>query len=173
MRKLLNILALSVLAGSFASAQDATSQLKAAAKTGKTTFVLFHASWCGWCHKLEDFMATKEIKPIMDKHFTTLWWDVMEQGDKKSLETPGAAEYMKTWKATSAGLPWGIMLDRKGKAIGNMFKDGVKDNTGYPASADEIATFMKLLAKGAPKMTAAEKSTIENALVEAGKKINH
>ncbi|MGH2647241.1 MAG: thioredoxin family protein [Ginsengibacter sp.] len=29
-------------------------------KEHKNVFVIFHASWCSWCHKMERFLKNKE-----------------------------------------------------------------------------------------------------------------
>jgi thiol-disulfide isomerase/thioredoxin len=39
--------------------------LSRAASEDKKVFLTFGAPWCGWCHKLEDFLARPEIGAIL------------------------------------------------------------------------------------------------------------
>src|SRR5665213_243688 len=88
---------ISLLAGTAAWAENPcpTEKLMAEAKARaaaehKVLFVHFGASWCGWCGKLEKFMESPEIAPILDKHFVMVSLDVQEQdAKKKHLENEG------------------------------------------------------------------------------------
>ena len=33
-----------------------------AAREKKNVFLMFHASWCGWCHKMDSSMNDKTVK---------------------------------------------------------------------------------------------------------------
>ena len=50
--------------------------LSRAASEDKKLFLTFGAPWCGWCHKLEDFLARPEISAILDRDFVVLKIDV-------------------------------------------------------------------------------------------------
>ena len=57
-----------------AQAQDSTAKLlkKAqieAKKDGKSIFIKFEASWCGWCHKMTKDMKAESTKKIFDNNF--------------------------------------------------------------------------------------------------------
>ncbi len=139
-----------------------------AAPGHKTVFLIFHASWCGWCHKLDQFMATPEIQPILDKYFVAVHVVVEEHGDKESLDNPGGAEWMAKLGNKDGGLPFFAFLDGRGEAIVNSMRPGDAKskaaNIGYPSAPEEIDWFMTMLGKAAPKMPAAESVTIEQWL---------
>ena len=42
----------------------------------KRVFLTFSAPWCGWCHKLADWMAQPEVAAILDREFVTVRVDI-------------------------------------------------------------------------------------------------
>lgn len=42
---------------------------KTAAKEKKNVFVIFHASWCVWCHKMDTAMNDASVKAFFDKNY--------------------------------------------------------------------------------------------------------
>ena len=123
-----------------------------AATSGKSVFVHFSASWCGWCHKLEKFLAEPEGQ-LLEPYMIDVMLVVQESGDKKPLEHPGAAEIMKSWGGTG-GIPFYVFLDGKGAVLSNANSLAGGANIGYPANPVEIAAFDTVLAKGLPKLPA-------------------
>jgi thiol-disulfide isomerase/thioredoxin len=136
-----------------------------AAKPGKKNIlVVFHASWCGWCRKLEAVFSTPAAKEILERHFETAGLTVLERGDKESLENAGAEELLASIAGNDAGLPFTAVLDRKSlRAIATSNTSGPGTNVGFPGKADELDHFVGMLRKGAPRMTAAEAETIRAA----------
>ena len=52
-----------------ASADEVIQAAKAeAVKTDKNIFVIFHASWCIWCHRMDTAMNDESIKSFFDKN---------------------------------------------------------------------------------------------------------
>lgn len=131
-----------------------------ARKSGRNVLVLSHASWCGWCHRMEAFLNTPEIKPMIDKSLVVTWLTVQESPEHKADENDGGDAFMASLGGSKAGLPFFAILDPKGKLLINSLapKTG---NTGYPASPEEIAHFMNMLVKGAPKLSDADRMKIE------------
>ena len=149
-----------------------------AAKEKKNVLVGFSASWCGWCHRMQKTLSDPKMTALMDKYFVTVWLDVLEQPSKKNLENPGAADYLQANGGDGQGIPFLYFMDDKGKTLINSMKPGPlggkASNTGCPYEDDEIAHWLVMLKKAAPKMSAEElayvKTTFEG-LKKADKKI--
>lgn len=140
---------------------------KAAKAEKKSVLVIFHASWCGWCHRLEAALASKDIKPIMDKHFRTVWLDVGEAPDKKALENPGADKTLAYLGGSTQGYPFYAVLDPNGKKLidsRRVVAGKEPENIGHPAKPEEIAWFLKMLKDTAPRISKAELKTVETFL---------
>lgn len=146
-----------------------------AARENKSVMILFHASWCGWCHKMEGVFEQTEVKKIINKYFVIRWLTVMETDAKKSEESPGGKELMETHGGKDTGIPFFYFTDAKGKMLINSIApaEGANKggNIGCPFEPNEIAYFMKMVSVGAPKMTIAEMKVIRlafEALKKAG-----
>lgn len=151
-----------------APAREVVEGLLARAKaSGRSPLVLFHASWCGWCRKLERTLARPEVKPILEKHFETAWLQVQERAGKKSLENPGGNELLASWGAAEAGLPFYAVLDGKGAVVASALMRGpdgkVTGASGFPGTAEEIDHFLAMVGKGAPRISRSELDTLRKA----------
>lgn len=93
---------------------------------------------------------------------------VQESDQKKHLENPGGEEIRGKLGGRNAGLPFFAFADAKGGLIVNSKRpvDGEADgeNIGHPFQPAEIAWFMAMLKKAAPKITQRESATIETWL---------
>jgi thiol-disulfide isomerase/thioredoxin len=129
----------------------------------KKVFVLFHASWCGWCHKMDDSMNDPEIKAYFDKSFVIKHLVVMESKGKENLENPGAAELLKKYNSDGFGIPIWFIFDTDGKLLvdshlrpeGQGMEVRGKGIVGCPAAKEEVESFVKSL-KLTTKLTAVE-----------------
>ena len=120
-----------------------------AAKENKKVLLIFHASWCGWCRKMDSSLADAAVKPLIEKNYEIAHLTVYESPDKKSLENPGALEWLTKNGGAQQGLPYWFVLDRSGTVLANsQFKPG--DNAGCPASEEEVAYFISVLKKTSP-----------------------
>lgn len=171
------LLSLGLVAGS-ASAQKVPSADKVmkkayaqAAKENKKVMVIYHASWCGWCKRMDSIMNMPELKPLFTKNFVIEHLVVLEAKDKKNLENPGAAEMMEKYNGKNSGIPYWLIFD----ANGNLLSDSrmpskdktgkeVLANVGCPAQPDEVAYFTGLLKK-ATLLNEAELSLIADKFV--------
>lgn len=134
-----------------------------AKKDGKCVMVIFHASWCGWCHKLDAMLTNAEIGPKIASAFVVVHLDVDEKDAKKSLENPGAGKVRTELGGDTAGLPFFAILSPEGKSLGTSIapKTG---NIGFPSEPGEVTYFMSLLDKTAPKLKDADRARIEQYL---------
>ena len=122
-----------------------------AAKEKKNVFVIFHASWCGWCKKMDTAMNDQSLKRFFLDNYVIRHLVVYESKGKENLENPGALELLKKYKGEDQGIPYWFIFDNDGKLLadsklrpeGGGLETG--DNTGCPASEKEVAYFLKVL----------------------------
>jgi thioredoxin-related protein len=131
------------------SAQDSASVImkkafSLAEKENKNVFIIFHASWCGWCKKMDQNMNDPGCKSFFDRNYIIEHMDVMESKDKKKLENPGAFELLKQYKGENSGIPFFLIFDKKGKLLEDSF-DSKNQNLGCPASKEEMDEFIRML----------------------------
>jgi len=128
---------------------------------GKRVYLHFGAPWCGWCHRLEDWMATPEVAKVFAKHFV----DVKIDTDR----TIGGGDLLKQMTGgISTGIPWSAVLDEDGKVAAPSFMgEDAKQNIGCPANDEEIEAFIAMLRKGAPAMTDNELAFLADSLHKA------
>ncbi len=124
-----------------------------AKKENKKVFVMFHASWCGWCHKMDKSMNDETCKQFFDDNFVIRHLVVNESPDKKNLENAGAEELKTKYNGQNQGIPFWLIFDKNGNLLsdskmrkaGQTEKEG--DNSGCPASENEVSFFISVLKK--------------------------
>jgi len=138
------------------------SALHVGAFTHKNVLLIFHASWCIWCKRLDSVLTNAEVSPLVAKYLVVTHLDVLERGDKKAtLENPGGEEILRKLGGEESGLPYYAFLNAKGKKITDSnVMPGKSKNIGFPASSEEKNAFQEILGKSSPSMTAAELSAI-------------
>jgi len=149
--------------------QHADKIIEVACKEAKTTdknvFLIFHASWCSWCKRLEKAIQSDELKKIFNEHFVIIHLDVLERGDKvAALENPGAKDYMDKFGGEKSGLPFYVFLTPEQELISNSNVMPENSNIGYPGANEEIEAFGKLLKSSAIKMSDEQLETIQQYL---------
>jgi len=129
-----------------------TAAYKQAKKEKKNVMVIFHASWCGWCKKMEASMNEPTLSKFFTDNYVIARLDAMEQPDKKALENPGSAELMAKYQGDKAGLPFWLIADAKGNKLADsqIRKEGAASDTygesvGCPAADNEVAFFANIL----------------------------
>ncbi|MFO0810485.1 MAG: thioredoxin family protein [Gemmataceae bacterium] len=129
--------------------------LAAADKDGKQVFIHFGAPSCGWCHRLDNFLAREDIAALLGPDFVDVKIDISRMDHGKDV----LATYRK---GDAGGIPWFVIVDAKGKAV--VTSDGPKGNIGYPYEPHEIDQFLVILKQSARKLEPAQMDQIEAAL---------
>ncbi len=125
-----------------------------AAKEKKNVLVIFTASWCGWCKKMDAAINDPSCKEFFEANYVITHLVVDEKKEKQHLENKGADLVRKKYHGEQAGLPFWIIMDKNGKLLGDSFirKEGQSansagENMGCPANENEVAAFVALLKK--------------------------
>jgi thioredoxin-related protein len=115
-----------------------------AAKQNKKVFIIFHASWCGWCHRMDSIMNNADCKKLFNDNFVVRHLKVKESDKNKHLENPGGEAMLTKYRGGDKGIPFWLIFDAKGKLVGDCIM-GSGENTGCPATKEEVAHFTKML----------------------------
>ncbi|QEC42754.1 thioredoxin family protein [Pseudobacter ginsenosidimutans] len=159
--RILSLVLAMTVAGFVANAQSAkpasdilNEAYKTAAREKKNVFVIFHASWCGWCHKMDTAMNDQSVKAFFDKSYVVEHLTVKEAPTKKQDENPGADELLQKYHAADLGIPFWIVLDPKGNLLADSQErpagaslDSKGQNVGCPATQKEVDFFVEVLKK--------------------------
>jgi len=151
---------LCVAADTAPSADAILDAAKAQAQDSRAVWVIFHASWCGWCKKLDSFIEAQ--KPTFDKYFVVAHIRVDEHQGSKFTDDPGAKALETSLGGANAGLPFFAFVKGDGMIVNSMAP--LKGNIGHPSQPHEVDWFMEMLQKAAPGMTAGERASIERPL---------
>lgn len=125
-----------------------------AAEENKNVFVIFHASWCGWCKKLDASINDPSCSDFFYKNYLFVHLVVLESKDKKNLENPGAPEMFIRYAGEKQGIPFFLIFDKNGVLLADskirvagegLDKPG--QNMGCPAADEEVSAFINVLRK--------------------------
>ena len=124
-----------------------------AKKQNKKVLVMFHASWCGWCHKMDTSLNDATVKKFFDDNFVIRHLVVFESKGKENLENPGALEILTKYEGEDQGIPFWLIFDKDENFLADSRMketiNGVEklQNTGCPASKEEVDYFIGVLKK--------------------------
>lgn len=114
-----------------------------AKKEDKKVLLIFHASWCGWCKKMEKAILDETCKDFFLKNYVITYLTVQEGANNKALENAGGESVMDNYGGKAQGLPYWAILDNSGKLLEDSKIQG--NNIGCPASPEEVDAFIKKL----------------------------
>jgi thioredoxin-related protein len=120
-----------------------------AARENKNVFVIFHASWCGWCHKMDTAMNDAAVKAFFDDNYVVRHLTVHESKGKENLENPGALALLQKYNGDDQGIPFWLIFDKNGKLLADS-QIAPGENSGCPASEPEVNYFISVLKKTSP-----------------------
>lgn len=125
-----------------------------AGKQNKKVLLIFHASWCGWCHKMDASLNDLACKKFFDDNFVITHITVMESKGKEDFENAGGKELMEKYNGKDQGLPYWVVLDKSAKLLFDSQEkvtqpDGIvkSQNIGCPATEKEVEKFIAILKK--------------------------
>ena len=125
--------------------------LQLAKKENKNVFVIFHASWCTWCHRMDASMNDVACKKLFNDQYVIRHLVVDEAADKKKLENPGGQEMLDKYGGNGQGIPFWLVFDNDGKLLSNSIvqnaKNPVGQNVGCPATEEEVNFLVDVLKK--------------------------
>ncbi len=140
------------------AADVVASGIAAAKKDGKRVFLHFGAPWCGWCHRLEDWMARPEIAALLAKDFVDVKVDNDRMVGGKDVYTAQLAAAGQQ----AGGIPWFVFLDADGKVLAHA--NGPQGNVGFPYQPAEVAHFAAMLRAARVNLTDADVAALERSL---------
>lgn len=127
------------------SSDDILKQAYAnAARENKNVFVIFTASWCIWCHKMDKSLKDPSVKAYFDRSYVIEHLVVKESPDKKMLENPGAHNLLKNYGGDELGIPFWLVFDKNGKLLADA-QINPGENSGCPATQKEVDYFIEVL----------------------------
>jgi thioredoxin-related protein len=141
--------------------------MQMAAKGNKNVFIIFHASWCGWCHKMDSAINDKSCKEFFYKNYVIRYLVVDESKDKKDLENPGANELRAKYHGDDEGIPFWLIFNKDGNLLADSqmrpkgaSPDTKGENIACPATEKEVAYFIEVLKKTS-QISEAEQTAVQ------------
>ena len=115
-----------------------------AKKENKNVFLMFDASWCTWCKRMDQNMNNSLCKDFFDDNYVTVHLAVNESEENKKLENPGGVDFYNSLRGDARGIPFWIIFDSNGNILDNSL-DPNSNNIGSPVTKDEVKAFTSIL----------------------------
>lgn len=130
----------------------------------KNVLLIFHASWCGWCHKMDDLLNSAQFKPAFDHSYVIVHITVLEDKAHLADENPGGADLLSELHGAGEGIPYYVVFNPRGEALADSRNP---KNIGYPSEPAEVDFFMSIMKKTS-HMSATELSDLQSYLGKKG-----
>jgi thioredoxin-related protein len=108
--------------------------------THKKVFMIFHASWCHWCHVLDTAMNDTACRSFFDRKFVIVHLVAHEDSRYLLRQNLGSEDTLAKYQGPDRnGIPFWIVFDENGKRLA--------DYNGFPSPhyATDYAAFEKIL----------------------------
>lgn len=132
---------------------------------GKKLFLLFYASWCGYCRLFDRFLADPAAAAIINREFRILHMRTLERSaPQKALQLDGADDvFARFAKTPAAGLPFFVVFNGDGGPMATSVSPRDGRNIGFPIGKGDLDVFEKILERVAPRITTAELGVLRAA----------
>jgi thioredoxin-related protein len=136
--------------------------LARASSEHKRVLLVFGAPSCGWCHRLEDWLAQPDVAATMARDFNVAKIDVDRM-------THGNEVLLRYRTKDSGGIPWYTILDSKGTKLATA--DGPDGYMGYPLEPNVIDQFLAMVQAQSQHIQANHLEQLKRSLLDAAEKI--
>ncbi len=130
--------------------------LSRATRESKRVFLHFGAPWCGWCRRLDDWLARPEVSAILGRALVDVKIDTERM--------IGGQEILDRFAKEKTGIPWYAVLGADGAVI--VTSGGKGGNIGFPWEPREIDRFGRLLEQGAPGLASSDIEALLESLAD-------
>lgn len=139
-------------------------QIDLAQGEGKRLFMLFYASWCGYCRLFDMLLADPEASAIINREFKVFHMRALERTEAlKARQIAGADEMYRRFATPTAGLPFYVVFDGAGEPVVTSIAPDSGENIGFPVAKHDLDQFEKIMKRGAPKLTREDLATLRSA----------
>ena len=128
--------------------------ISTAKENNKKLFLVFGWEGCGWCRRLEKYHNDPKVKNILDKHFIISYIDIYKSANGQDL----FKRYGK------GGTPSWTIFDSEGSIV--VDSDLGKGNIGYPATQDELNSYITAIKKAVPNLDQSDCDVLSGKLIE-------
>jgi thiol-disulfide isomerase/thioredoxin len=137
-----------------------------AAKEGKNVLLVFHASWCPWCRRLDVLLNDSRFKEPFAKSYVVGKITVRERSELRSMENTGWASLMRRLRgAVEQDVPYLVVLSPQGEKLGDSYRPPhgkIPGNAGFPRKDEEIDAFVGLVRRTGRAFSADERVALRD-----------